>query len=208
VESRNARFLENDLISGSDQTQNFNFENDHIDSHTPTSSDRLVVHAPQVQTGNDELIIEEPQTVDQTRVDPIVEKLPEPLMQLVENHTPQENDDSTLRRSTRIRRSAIPSDYEVFLQESDCNNVGAENDPETFSQAMNCRESALWLNAMKEEMNSMASNGVWDLVELPNGSKVIGCKCVFKTKRDSLGNIERYMAKLVAKGFTQKEGID
>ena len=96
----------------------------------------------------------------------------------------------------------------MFLQESDCNNVGAENDPETFSQAMNCRESALWLNAMKDEMNSMASNGVWDLVELPNGSKAIGCKWVFKMKRDSLGNIERYKARLVAKGFTQKEGID
>ena len=54
----------------------------------------------------------------------------------------------------------------------------------------------------------MASNGVWDLVELPNGAKAIGCKWVFKTKKDSLGNIERYKARLVAKGFTQKEGID
>ena len=57
-------------------------------------------------------------------------------------------------------------------------------------------------------MSSMASNGVWDLIELPNGEKAIGCKSVFKTKKDTLGNIERYKAKLVAKGFTQKEGID
>ena len=41
-----------------------------------------------------------------------------------------------------------------------------------------------------------------------NGAKAIGCKWVFKTKRDSLGNIERYKPKLVAKGFTQQEGID
>ncbi|RVW23420.1 Retrovirus-related Pol polyprotein from transposon TNT 1-94 [Vitis vinifera] len=61
---------------------------------------------------------------------------------------------------------------------------------------------------MKDEMNSMASNGVWNLVELPNGAKAIGCKWVFKTKKDSLGNIERYKARLVAKGFTQNEGID
>ena len=61
---------------------------------------------------------------------------------------------------------------------------------------------------MKEEMNSIKSNGVWDLVELPNGVKAIGCKWVFKTKKDSLGNIERYKERLVAKGFTQKEGID
>ena len=54
----------------------------------------------------------------------------------------------------------------------------------------------------------MRCNDVWDLVELPNGAKVIGCKWVFKTKKDSLGNTERYKAKLVAKGFTQKKGID
>ena len=43
---------------------------------------------------------------------------------------------------------------------------------------------------------------------LPNGAKAIGCKWVFKTKKDSLGNIERYKVRLVAKGFTQKEEIN
>ena len=54
----------------------------------------------------------------------------------------------------------------------------------------------------------MASNRVWDLVKLPNSVKAIGYKWVFKTKKDSLGNIERYKARLVAKGFTQNKGID
>nr|CAN68858.1 hypothetical protein VITISV_004449 [Vitis vinifera] len=61
---------------------------------------------------------------------------------------------------------------------------------------------------MKEEMKSMKDNGVWDLVELPKGVKLIGCKWIFKTKQDSKGNIVRYKTRLVAKGFTQKEGID
>ena len=43
---------------------------------------------------------------------------------------------------------------------------------------------------------------------MPQGLKAIGCKWVYKTKRDSLGNIERYNVKLFAKGFTQKEGIN
>ena len=94
----------------------------------------------------------------------------------------------------------------MYLQELDY-NIGAENDPETFSQAMSSKESNSWYNAMKEEMISMASNRVWDLVEFPDGIKAIGCKWVFKTK-DSLGNIERHKARLVAKGFNQRKGID
>jgi Reverse transcriptase (RNA-dependent DNA polymerase) len=38
--------------------------------------------------------------------------------------------------------------------------------------------------------------------------KPIGCKWIFKTKKDSEGNVKRYKARLVAKRFTQKEDID
>ena len=95
----------------------------------------------------------------------------------------------------------------MYLQESDY-NIGAEHDPETFSQAISSKESKLWYEAMKDEVNSMASNIVWDLVELPYSVKAIGCKWVLKTKKDSQGNIKRHKARLVAKCFTQREGID
>ena len=65
-----------------------------------------------------------------------------------------------------------------------------------------------WMETMNDELKSMAHNGIWDLIELPNRCKPIGYKWVFKTKRDAKGNIERFKARLVAKGFTQKEGID
>ena len=52
MESRNGKFLENDLISGSDQTQDLDFGNDQSGSQASTSSYRLVViHVPQVQIG-------------------------------------------------------------------------------------------------------------------------------------------------------------
>ena len=54
----------------------------------------------------------------------------------------------------------------------------------------------------------MNANKVWDLEIIPKGAKTVGCKWVYKTKLDSQGNIERYKVQLMAKGFTQKEGIE
>ena len=83
----------------------------------------------------------------------------------------------------------------MYLHETD---IGVENDHETFSQSISCKVSDLWYNAMKDGLDSMTNNEVWDLVELPKWAKAIGCKWVFKTERDSLGNIERYKTRLVA----------
>ena len=57
-------------------------------------------------------------------------------------------------------------------------------------------------------MNSMNTNDVWDLEEIPNGAKTVGYERVYKTKCDYKGNVKRYKAWLVAKGFTQREWID
>ena len=211
MESRNAKFLDYDLVSESNQFRNIVYDIDHTKSQPSTSSDRLfVVHnTPQVQTGVEQTIaevqpvFEVPQVVDNISINQVDQELPHTSEQQVEPHTSLEDNSATLRRFTRTKRSAIPSDYVVYLQESNYNR-GTENDPKSFSQAMSCKELELWYNAMKDEMSSMRCNDVWDLVELPNGAKVIGCKWVFKTKKYSLGNIERYKAKLVAKGFTQK----
>lgn len=83
-----------------------------------------------------------------------------------------------------------------------------EEGPINFSQAMWSPNSLKLVDAMKDEMKLMANNDVWDLVKLPGGKKPIDCKWIFKTKRNSKGNVERYKAHLVAKGFTQKEEID
>ena len=114
----------------------------------------------------------------------------------------------SLRRSTIERRSEIPNDYIIFLHEHK-DDVGlTEDDPINFCQAMHSSNSQKWIDTMKDEMKSMKDNEVWNLVKLLEGVKPIGCKWIFKTKKDSKGNIERYNAHLVAKGFTQKEGID
>ena len=83
-----------------------------------------------------------------------------------------------------------------------------EGDPTSFEEAMRSVYSFKWQEAMKAEINSMNTNNVWDLKEIPNGAKTVGCERVYKTKCESKGNIERYKAWLIAKSFTQREWID
>src|SRR4051812_23176779 len=61
---------------------------------------------------------------------------------------------------------------------------------------------------MREELETMWTNHVWDLVDLPTGCKAIGNKWVLKIKHNSDGSIDRYKARLVAKGYTQRKGVD
>jgi len=55
---------------------------------------------------------------------------------------------------------------------------------------------------MQDEIRSMNTNGVWDLETISKGAKTAGCKWVYKIKYDSKGNVERFKARFVAKGFT------
>ena len=57
-----------------------------------------------------------------------------------------------------------------------------------------------WKEAMKNEMDALKQNKTWDLMELPQGKKLVGCKWVFIVKYKAVGLLERYKASLVAKG--------
>jgi hypothetical protein len=57
-------------------------------------------------------------------------------------------------------------------------------------------------------MESMRTNQVWELVDLPLGRKSIGNKWVLKIKRKANGSIDKYKARLVAKGYTRMERVD
>ena len=111
VELRNAKFLDNDLISGSDRFQDIVSKKDHIDAQPSTSSDSLIViqNAPQVQMGDRQPIIEAPQIANDNPVDQVVQDSPEIVEQPVEQRDPQENVDSILRRSTKVRKLADSS---------------------------------------------------------------------------------------------------
>lgn len=62
--------------------------------------------------------------------------------------------------------------------------------------------------AIKSEMESLLKNGTYELVELPKGRKALKNKWVFKLKRDENEQLTKFKARLVVKGFGQKEGVD
>ena len=83
-----------------------------------------------------------------------------------------------------------------------------DDTPTTIEEAYSSLDADLWKEAVQSEIDSIISNGAWEVVERPYGCKPIGCKWVFKKKLRPDGTIERYKARLVAKGYTQKEGDD
>ena len=65
-----------------------------------------------------------------------------------------------------------------------------------------------WKAAMQEEIDSIHSNNTWTLVDLPPNKKAISSRWVYKVKTSRNGSLPRYKARLVARGFEQKDGID
>lgn len=61
---------------------------------------------------------------------------------------------------------------------------------------------------MNEEMETLYKNNTWEIIDFSKGRKAIGCRWIYKIKYKTNGEIEQYKAKLVAKGYNQREGID
>jgi hypothetical protein len=64
-----------------------------------------------------------------------------------------------------------------------------------------------WVLAMQEELNNFTRNEVWHLFPLPN-QNIVGTKWVFRNKQDEHGVVIRNKDRLVAKGYSQVEGLD
>lgn len=61
---------------------------------------------------------------------------------------------------------------------------------------------------MQQEIQALEENNTWSLEPLPVGKKLVGCRWVYKIKHKANGEIDKYKARLVLKGFTQVEGED
>ena len=105
-----------------------------------------------------------------------------------------------LRYNLRDRATVKPPDKYGFSRV----NVVID-EPTSYKEASCIPE---WQSAMSEELAALDRTGTWDLVPLPSHVVPITSKWVFKIKTKSDGSIERYKARLVARGFQQTQGRD
>ncbi|GKV30830.1 hypothetical protein SLEP1_g39605 [Rubroshorea leprosula] len=138
--------------------------------------------------------------------DPQSESKPESELESELLHEGTSSGDAVSPRPRRaIRPPARYDDYVTSLKPQS-NYVCAylalseEHEPTSFKEACESVNFDQWRGAMEEEMESLHKNKTWDLVQLPEGRKAIGCRWIYKLKKDSEGNIERYKARLMIKG--------
>ena len=79
------------------------------------------------------------------------------------------------------------------------------SEPSTINQAL---KIPYWRQACSKEFNALMNNGTWTLVPNDTSKILVGCKWLFRIKRNPDGSISRYKARLVAKGYTQTPGLD
>jgi len=106
------------------------------------------------------------------------------------------------------QRKEWPCDWWVATKEVERATIAFLEEPQTVEEVLNSEDAKKWEMAMQEEYDSFVVNNTWSLVPLPKGRKPISCKWVFKIKHGVHGEIERYKARLVARGFTQTFGVD
>jgi len=83
------------------------------------------------------------------------------------------------------------------------------NEPRTYKEASNGPHSKEWEKAIDTEYRTLQITGTFEWVpKLPEGRKSIGSRIIFRLKRDGNGNITKYKARIVARGFSQIPGQD
>ncbi|XP_019238315.1 PREDICTED: uncharacterized protein LOC109218405 [Nicotiana attenuata] len=148
---------------------------------------------------------------------------------IVKNHEGHTNNTGELRRSGRTTKppiclknyigpqqksnssTAVHCQYSIgdFVQYKGLSayitQLSTEIDPSSYHEAA---KDAKWIDAMKVEIQALEDNKTWEVVPLPPNKRAIRCKWVYKIKYTSSREVEKYMARLVAKGYSQKEGLD
>lgn len=160
----------------------------------------------------------EPTTTDTTTTNIITTANPTPPVSTTAKITTSNQSSissSEIRRSTRSRPPSLKCiENASIASEEDENtedlefafNLGMPTSPPSSPQE--ALQDPEWKKAMETEIQALQKNKTWILVKPPPGRLLVDCKWIFKSKEDEKGNEVKKKARLVARGFSQKYGID
>jgi hypothetical protein len=101
-----------------------------------------------------------------------------------------------------FRESKKPDKYSGLIAQL---NTVIDSEPSAFADAF---KHQIWKDAMNKEYDSILKNDVGTVVPRPHGKSIVTSKWLYKIKHAANGSVEKYKARFVARGFSQKEGID
>ena len=128
------------------------------------------------------------------------------LLDDVDDDDPPAMEGAPARMSQRERRGVPPLRLiETMMAADESDNGGA---PATYQEALLGLEGKEWQKAFDAEVKSLNENKVYTVVDRPVAKKVVKAKWVLRRKLLPGGKLDKLKARIVAKGFTQREGID
>ena len=172
---------------------------------------KIVIFNEQVMYKDQSTVVSDVAEIDQKKskfvnldelTESTVQKRGEEDKENVNSQVDQSTPITEVHRSSRNVRP--PQHYSPTLNYLLLTNGG---ESECYDEALQDENSSKWELTMKDEMNSLLGNQTWELTELLVGKKTLHNKWVYRIKNKHDGS-KRYKARLVVKGFQQKEGID
>ena len=113
-------------------------------------------------------------------------------------------------KETDVCADVMESCCDILMQSAQCAATATplDNKPLTYNNAIECPNTNLWLDTMAIELNMFKEISLYQEVKAPPDCKIINSKWVFKIKRGPNGEINKYKAHLIMKGYTQVEGLN
>lgn len=149
------------------------------------------------------LDLEEPDVINPIKIEE------EGIHEIPENVN-EENTESSVSgdETPTLKMNLRPRKPNANLLNNVNNNDELLCNPNTVEEVFSRKDAHQWFESMEAEYNSLLANDTWELVNLPANREAIKSKWVFNIKRDKNGKIVRYKSRLVAKGCSQKYGVD
>lgn len=125
--------------------------------------------------------------------------------------------DVRVQPSTLVQR--LKPNFEWVMKDREKRNVSSKYarnltaavcpfEPSSYDEAVSCADAEKWHAAINDEIAAHNKNGTWKLVPKNSGIDEIDSKWIFKVKQNADGTVNRFKARLVARGFTQQPGVD